>query len=136
MIIFSELTNKQYDSVKDCLAAEKEFKAKEDTKRAELDKAYEEAIAACDRYLELAGIKVDMDIDIDEDENGEDPFDILDMIMNDLKELFEQKGLHMTNEDKILMLKVRLHKLENNGKNFDSPGVVRKLKRQLRNLER
>lgn len=42
----------------------------------------------------------------------------------------------MTNEEKILMLKVRLHKLENNGKNFDSPGVVHKLRRQIRNLEK
>ena len=42
----------------------------------------------------------------------------------------------MTNEGKILILKVRLHKLENNGKNFDSPGVVQKLRRQLRNLEK
>ncbi len=29
-------------------------------------------------------------------------------------------------------LKVRLHRLENNGKNIDMPGVVQKLRRQIR----
>ena len=32
-------------------------------------------------------------------------------------------------------MEVRLHKLKNNGKNFDSPGVVKKLERQIRNLK-
>ena len=32
-------------------------------------------------------------------------------------------------------MEVRLHKLKNNGKNFDSPGVVNKLERQIRNLK-
>lgn len=66
MIISSEITGKTYESVEECLADEKDFKAKEEAKKqAEkehqeaLDKAYEEAIAACDRYLELAGIKVE-----------------------------------------------------------------------------
>lgn len=66
MIISSEITGKIYDTVEDCIAAEREFKAKErEKKEAEkkhkekLDKAYEEAIAACDKYLELAGIKVE-----------------------------------------------------------------------------
>lgn len=27
---------------------------------------------------------------------------------------------------------VRLHKLQNNGKNFDSPGVIKKLKRKIK----
>lgn len=41
----------------------------------------------------------------------------------------------MTNSDKIIALKVRLHKLESNGKNVDSPGIVNKLRRQIRKLE-
>lgn len=32
-------------------------------------------------------------------------------------------------------LKYRLHLLQSNGKNGESSGVVRKLKRQIRNLE-
>lgn len=32
-------------------------------------------------------------------------------------------------------LKVRLHKLQMNGKNVDSPGVVNKLQRKIRSLE-
>lgn len=42
----------------------------------------------------------------------------------------------MTKEDKILLLKVRLHKLESDPKNEDSPGVITKVKRQIRNLEK
>lgn len=42
----------------------------------------------------------------------------------------------MTDRDKILILKVRLHKLESSAKNSDCPGVVRKLQRQIRNLEK
>lgn len=41
----------------------------------------------------------------------------------------------MTNSDKIMALKVRLHKLENNGKNIDSPGVINKLRRRIKKLE-
>ena len=42
----------------------------------------------------------------------------------------------MTNEERLLILKVRLHKLEASVKNSDCPGVVRKLQRQIRNLEK
>lgn len=42
----------------------------------------------------------------------------------------------MTNEEKLVLLKVRLHKLESSVKNQDCPGVVRKLQRQIRNLEK
>lgn len=42
----------------------------------------------------------------------------------------------MTKEDKILLLKVRFHKLESSTKNEDSPGVITKVKRQIRNLEK
>ena len=66
MIISSELTGKTYKTVEECLAAEEVFKKEEEKKRKakelheqELDKAYEEAIAACDRYLKLAGINND-----------------------------------------------------------------------------
>lgn len=70
MIISSELTGKQYKSVEECLEDEKNFlrkkeeekKAKEEHEKA-LNKAYEEAVAACERYFKLAGIEVDMDED-------------------------------------------------------------------------
>ena len=71
MIIISELTGKEYKTVDECLKAEKDFlKKKEEEEKAkkaheeELDKAYHDAIAACDRYLKLRGIE------IEEDENS------------------------------------------------------------------
>lgn len=42
----------------------------------------------------------------------------------------------MNKEDKLAIMKNRLKYLESNGKNIDAGGVVRKLKRQIRNLER
>lgn len=36
-------------------------------------------------------------------------------------------------EAKILAMERRLHKLRTNGKNEDSPGVVKKLERKIRN---
>ena len=64
MIISSELTGKTYKTVSECLAAEEEYKKKkaeeEKAQKAHqeaLDKAYKKAIAACDEYLELAGIE-------------------------------------------------------------------------------
>jgi hypothetical protein len=70
MIIYSEILDKTFDSVNECLdaeiaykKAEAEKKEAEEARQAEIDKAYEEAIAACDKYLELVGIKND-----DEDE--------------------------------------------------------------------
>ena len=38
--------------------------------------------------------------------------------------------------EKLLAMKIRLHKLKNNGRNDDSPGVVRKLERQIRRIEK
>ena len=38
--------------------------------------------------------------------------------------------------EKLLAMKIRLHKLKNNGRNDDSPGVVRKLERQIRQIEK
>ena len=71
MIIISELTGKEYKTVDECLKAEKDFlKKKEEEEKVkkaheeELDKAYHDAIAACDRYLKLRGIE------IEEDENS------------------------------------------------------------------
>lgn len=68
MIISSELTGKTYKTVEDCIAAEKEFfRKKEEEEKAkeayleELDKAYTEAIEACERYFEIANINVDID---------------------------------------------------------------------------
>lgn len=42
----------------------------------------------------------------------------------------------MTNEEKLMLLKVRLHKLESSAKNQDCPGVITKVKKQIRNLEK
>ena len=63
MIISSEITGKTYKTVEECLAAEKEFekqkeeKAKaEAKKKEELDKALEDVIKSCEKYLDLAGI--------------------------------------------------------------------------------
>ena len=39
-------------------------------------------------------------------------------------------------EFKILSLENRIHKLSNSGKNVKSPGVLKKLHRQLRNLSK
>lgn len=93
MIIYSEILNKPFDSVDDCLAAEAEFKkakAADDAKQAELDKAYKEAIAACDRYLELAGLKVDFDFEDEcEDEEEEDAFAFLDALMADIRDMLD-----------------------------------------------
>jgi hypothetical protein len=40
-----------------------------------------------------------------------------------------------TDEEKLLALENRLHKLKNNGKNSDSPGVIKKLQRKIRNIK-
>lgn len=67
MIISSEITGKTYKTVYECLADEKEFIRKEEEAKAakeahekELNDAYEEAIAACERYLKLTGVDVDI----------------------------------------------------------------------------
>ena len=39
-------------------------------------------------------------------------------------------------EDKLTALEIRLHKLKNNGRNNDSPGVIRKIERQIRQIKR
>ena len=39
-----------------------------------------------------------------------------------------------SNEYKILALEARLHKLKTDGKNEDSPGVIRKIERKLRRM--
>lgn len=42
----------------------------------------------------------------------------------------------MLGKDKqLLRAEVRLHYLKNNGKNVDSPGIVRKLERKIRRLK-
>ena len=41
----------------------------------------------------------------------------------------------ITVEQKLALMKNRLATLEENGKNIKSPGVVRKLKRQIHNME-
>ena len=39
------------------------------------------------------------------------------------------------NTDKLLALEIRLHKLKSNGRNGDSPGVIRKLEREIRKIK-
>ena len=39
-------------------------------------------------------------------------------------------------KNKLLGMEIRLHKLKNNGRNDDSPGVIRKLERKIRQMER
>jgi len=38
-------------------------------------------------------------------------------------------------KNKLLAAEIRLHKLKNNGKNSDSPGVVRKIEREIRHMK-
>ena len=40
----------------------------------------------------------------------------------------------MNKNDKLALMKNRLTYLKTNGKNVDSPGVVKKLERQIRNI--
>ncbi len=41
----------------------------------------------------------------------------------------------MESKNKLLAMEIRLHKLKTNGKNEDSPGVVRKLERKIRKIK-
>lgn len=140
MIIYSELTGETYETVNECLDAEVKYvkekqKAEEEEKERQrlLDEAYTEAIKACEKYLELAGIKFEID-ENEEDEDEEESFD--EWFAQKLIDFFElQKGIKMTNEEKLFALKIRLHNLQNNNRNEDSPGVIKKLKRKIRNLE-
>ena len=38
-------------------------------------------------------------------------------------------------KNKLLALEIRLHKLKNNGRNGDSPGVIRKIEREIRQIK-
>lgn len=38
-------------------------------------------------------------------------------------------------KNKLLAAKMRLHKLKNNGRNEDSPGVIRKIEREIRHMK-
>lgn len=73
MIIYSEITGKEYDSVNECLDDELAYK-KAEKERVELEeKAYNEAIEACDRYLKLMGVDINADELIDD--NDEDDYE-------------------------------------------------------------
>ena len=39
-------------------------------------------------------------------------------------------------KDRLMGLEIRLHKLINNGRNEDSPGVIRKIEREIRQIKR
>lgn len=71
MIIYSEILNREFDSVEQCIDAEVAYKREQRKKEKEkeehqkkLDAAYDKAMKAIDEYLELAGITVE------ETENG------------------------------------------------------------------
>ena len=146
MIIMSEITGGKYKTVDECLAAEKAFldkKAAEEKAKAEKQKkindAYDKAIKACEEDLKLVGI--DDDFIEDDKSNGKTATkekDEFDEILEILESFFEQerKDGSMTNTDKLLQLEVRLKKLKSNERNVDSPGVILKLERQIRNLKR
>ena len=42
----------------------------------------------------------------------------------------------MSKEDRLKILKFRLHVIKERGKSTDSPGVMRKIEREIRRLER
>ena len=42
----------------------------------------------------------------------------------------------MTKEEKLVLMKDKYNRLVQNGKNIDSGGVLRKLRRQIRNIEK
>lgn len=58
MIISSEITGKTYNTVEECLAAEKSFVEKKEKLEAKKNEAYKKAIAACDEYLDLCGVEI------------------------------------------------------------------------------
>ena len=87
MIISSELTGETYKTVEDCLKAEEVYKkAKAEEERAKkehqkmLDEAYEEAIAACDKYLRLAGFRKNKVVDCG-------TFEDFDSFLNEIVEI-------------------------------------------------
>ena len=41
----------------------------------------------------------------------------------------------MEDKSRLLMLERWLHKLKTNGRNEDSPGVIRKIEREIRNIK-
>ena len=59
MIISSEITGKTYNTVEECLAAEKSFVEKKEELNTKKNEAYKKAIAACDEYLELCGMEIE-----------------------------------------------------------------------------
>jgi hypothetical protein len=38
-------------------------------------------------------------------------------------------------KSRLLAAEIRLHKLKNNGRNSDSPGVIRKIEREIRHMK-
>ena len=52
-----------------------------------------------------------------------------------LKNIIERERNQTMKENKALLLKVRINNIKARGKHVDCPGVLKKLERQLRNLE-
>ena len=70
MIISSEYTGKTYNTVKECLEDEEKFlKEKEQEElekkkfKEEVEKAYQDAVDACERYFKLVGVNIDINDD-------------------------------------------------------------------------
>ena len=144
MIISSEITGKTYKTVDECLAAEKAFIEKKEAKEkatkeleAKKNEAYKKAIAACDEYLKLCGVEVEFG-DHGYTMKYHSDGSLADAIFEDiLNTMLKQKGAKVVNinKNKLLTLKIRLHKLQTNGKNIDSLGVIGKIERKIRQIE-
>ena len=92
MIIYSEITGKTYNSAAECIDAEvayKRAKLKEEAeKKAKLkaiDEAYDEAIAACNKYLKLVEevypeVSEKIEINVDEHDIEDIIQDFLDFL--------------------------------------------------------
>lgn len=83
MIISSELTGKIYKTVDDCLKAEEEYRLQKEAEQKEkaLDEAYHKAIDACDEFLTLAGLNIDVEESTDEE--------VFDELIDLFKKFFE-----------------------------------------------
>ena len=89
MIIYSEILEKCFDDIGECLheefeykkaKAEAEAKKEADELQEAKEKAYNEAIEACEKYLNLCGIELRFEED-EEDADDEEP-DFLKLLLD------------------------------------------------------
>ena len=62
-------------------------------------------------------------------------FMMIGMNMVNHYNISQKEKINMNKEQKLAIMKDRYNKLKENGKNIDSAGVLKKLARQIRNLE-